>query len=79
MVKIYTPEKKKVAKARKVAFKVAHEVHERFDGLVKQAKAAGLKVDFNTDFVKWFKGQLTSLEKHLKGEPSKRGRKKAEK
>lgn len=72
MVKIQKIEKQAKAKLKKVAFKVTHEVHQKFDALVKEAKAAGYKVDFGSDFVKWFKGQLTHLEKHLKGEPPKK-------
>lgn len=79
MVQVIKIEKKTKAKLKKVAFKVTHEVHEKFDSLVKEAKAAGYKVDFNNDFVKWFRTQLTTLEKHLKGEPPKRGKKKGDK
>ena len=74
MVQIQKIEKKAKAKLKKVAFKVTHEVHQKFDTLVKEAKAAGYRVDFNNDFVKWFKGQLTALEKHIKGEPPKKGK-----
>lgn len=76
MVQIEKIEKKAKAKLKKVAFKIIPEIHEKFDKLVKEAKAAGLKVNFNNDFVRWFKGQLTTLEKHLKGEPPKRSKKK---
>ena len=71
MIKVTKIEKKANARTKKLGFNVPHELHDRFKTLVKEAKAAGFKVDFDTDFVKWLKRQLAHLEKHLKGEPPK--------
>lgn len=71
MIKITKMEKKAKAQAKKLAFKATHEVHDRFKTLVKEAKAAGFKVDFDSDFVKWLNRQLTHLEKHLRADDHK--------
>jgi hypothetical protein len=64
---------------KKVSFKIAPDLHEKHLALMVASKEAGYKMDLTSDFVKWFKTQLTTAERHLKGEPAKVGRKKADK